>query len=169
MPNKPNKFGIKFWILAEVDSKYLCNEKPYHGKDSPRQKGDDLLTDICLTLLEPYFRKGYNVTTDNFFTSINLAKKLLVQRTTILGTIKKQRREVLYIEVLIKSKPLFSTEILSSPSECSLTVYKVRKKKLVYILSSVHQSVEVDQTHRKKSPETVSYYNKTKVGIDVLY
>ena len=68
----------------------------------------------------------------------------------------------------MKNKPLFSSEILYSLSECSLTVYKARKKKLVYVLSSVHQSVAVDQTHRKNMPETVSYYNKPKAGVDVL-
>ena len=28
MPNKPDKFGMKFWLLADVTSKYLCNGKP---------------------------------------------------------------------------------------------------------------------------------------------
>ena len=79
MSNEPDKYEMKFWLLAEVDSKYLCNGKSYLGKYFPRQKGNDLRTDICLTLLERYFRKGYNVTTDNFFTSTNLAEKLLIQ------------------------------------------------------------------------------------------
>ena len=64
---------MKLWLLAEVDSKYLCNGKPYLGKDSPCQKGNNLPTDICFTLLEPYFRKGYNIKNDNFSTSTNLA------------------------------------------------------------------------------------------------
>ena len=29
MPNKPDKFGMKFWVLAEVKSKYVCNLFPY--------------------------------------------------------------------------------------------------------------------------------------------
>jgi hypothetical protein len=29
MRNKPDKYGIKFWILAEVDSKYCLNIIPY--------------------------------------------------------------------------------------------------------------------------------------------
>ena len=29
MPNKPVKFGMKVWILAEVNSKYVCNIFPY--------------------------------------------------------------------------------------------------------------------------------------------
>ena len=31
MPNKPDKFGIKFWLLVEVESKYVVNLQPYLG------------------------------------------------------------------------------------------------------------------------------------------
>ena len=93
MPNKLDKFGMKFCLLAVVDSKYLCNGKPYLGKDSPRQKGNNFPKDTCLTLLDPYFRKGYNVTIDHFFTSINLAEKLLFQRTPIWGTTLYKKAE----------------------------------------------------------------------------
>lgn len=37
MPNKPNKFGVKFWLASDVDSKYIINALPYLGKDEDRQ------------------------------------------------------------------------------------------------------------------------------------
>ena len=33
MGNKPDNFGIKFWLLADAQSKYLSNGKPYLGRD----------------------------------------------------------------------------------------------------------------------------------------
>ncbi|XP_035221876.1 uncharacterized protein LOC118194783 [Stegodyphus dumicola] len=33
MPSKPDKFGIKFCLAADVDSKYVLNGFPYLGKD----------------------------------------------------------------------------------------------------------------------------------------
>jgi len=33
MANKPDKFGIKFWMLVDNDTKYLYNAFPYLGKD----------------------------------------------------------------------------------------------------------------------------------------
>lgn len=36
MPNKPNKFGIKFWLASDVSSKYVLNGFPYLGKDEQR-------------------------------------------------------------------------------------------------------------------------------------
>ena len=74
MPNKPDKFGMKFWLLADSKSKYLCNAKLYLGKDTSRKKENNLPTDLCLSFLKPYFKKGNNVTTDNFFTNIKLAE-----------------------------------------------------------------------------------------------
>ena len=34
--NKPGKFGIKFWVLVDTDTKYLINSFPYLGKDDSR-------------------------------------------------------------------------------------------------------------------------------------
>ena len=36
MPNKPDKFGIKFWVLTEVQCKYCLHMAPYLGKDNTK-------------------------------------------------------------------------------------------------------------------------------------
>lgn len=92
--DKPDKFGIKFWLLVDVESKYLCGGFPYLGKDDNRSNAISLPEYLVLKLLQPYFKKGRNVTTDNFFTSLNLAKKLMVEKTSIVGTMRRARREV---------------------------------------------------------------------------
>ena len=90
MPNKPHKFGIKFWLAVDVESKYIVNGFPYLGKDEARssQSLDEFVT---LTLAEPYLERGRNITTDNFFTSIPLAQKLLARKTTLVGPVKQTR------------------------------------------------------------------------------
>ena len=157
MANKPDQFGIKFWLLADAQSKYLCNGKPYLGRDPSRSRCSDLPGGVCLTLLQPYYKKGYNVTTDNYFTSLKLAEELKQKKTTILGTIRKQRREGPSTELIMKDKELYASEIFSSPSGCSLTICKVKKKKVVCILSSMHRNINIDQCHNKKMPETIQF------------
>ena len=130
MANQPDKFGIKFWRLVDAQSKYLCNGKPYLGRDPSRSRCSDLPGDVCLTLLQPYYKKGYNATTDNYFTSLKLAEELKQKKTTILGTIRKQRREVPSTELIMKDKELYASEIFSLPSGCSLTISKAKKRKL---------------------------------------
>ena len=129
MANKPDKFGIKFWLLTDAQSKYLCNSKPSLGIDPSRSRCSKLPGDVCLTLSQPYYKKGYNVTTENYLTSLKLVEELNQKKTTILGTIRKQRREVPSTELIMKDKELYACEIFSSPSGCSLTICKVKKKK----------------------------------------
>ena len=69
---------------------------------------------------------------------------------------------------MMKSKPLYSTVVYQSPSNANLTIYKAKKAKFVYLLSSTHKTVCIDETHKKKLPETIKYYNLSKVGVDVL-
>ena len=69
--------------------------------------------------MKPFFKKGYNVTMDNFFTSGNLAENLKAEKTILLGTIRKQRKEVPKIEAMMKDKPLHSSEVYL-PSKHSL-------------------------------------------------
>ena len=120
----------KFWLLADGQSKYLCNGKPYLGKDPSRGRSIDLPGDVFMTFLQPYFKKGYNVTTDNYFTRIKLAEEFKQRKTTILDTIRKERREVPNTDLVMKDMSLHTSEIYSSPSGCSLTIYKAKKRKL---------------------------------------
>lgn len=123
MSSKPDKFGVKFWLCVDAETKhYLCNAMPYLGKDDTHRQEDDVPAHVCLKLLEPYLKKGYNVTT-NYFTSHNLAEKLMQKQTTIVEVVRKQRREIPNLEDVMSKKLLHPTEIYQSPSECTLTVY----------------------------------------------
>ena len=41
MPNKPGEFGLKFWVLADLSTKYVCNMIPFLGKSE--DKSSDVL------------------------------------------------------------------------------------------------------------------------------
>ncbi|KAJ4930775.1 hypothetical protein JOQ06_025083 [Pogonophryne albipinna] len=101
MPNKPDKFGIKFWLAADVDSKYMLNGFPYLAKDASRPATQRLGENVVLRLVEPF------------------------------------------------------------------VVYQCKPRRNVTILSTQHQHVVIS-TEKKKKPETVEYYNHSKVGVDVL-
>ena len=134
--------------MVDAKSKYLCNNKPSLGKDQTRTRKNDLTADVCLWLMQPFVKKGYNVTMDNFFTSINLAYKLKVQKTTLLGTVRKQKKEIPKVETMMKSKP-YLTVVYQSPSNATLTIYKAKKAKLVYLLSSTHKQFALMKCTRR--------------------
>ena len=169
MANKPDKFCIKFWIAVDLESKYILNAIPYLGKDETRPATQRLSESVVIKLVEPYLGKGRNVTTDNFFTSINLATQLRKKKTSLVGTLNKIRKEVPpLVKTLQQSR--YSSKLLQTKNEnnqaTTLTVYQCKQNKNVCILSTLHPSVMVDTTTKKK-PETVTFYNKTKCGVDI--
>ena len=72
MANKPNKFGIKFCMVANVETKCLFNCFPYVGKDESRSGDVSVPTDVVMKLMMLLFNKDHNVTSGNYFTSLDL-------------------------------------------------------------------------------------------------
>jgi hypothetical protein len=88
MPNKPDKFGIKIWMLVDLQTKYVYNILPYLGSFEKELRGDlSLAEHVVEGLMEGLFNKGYNITTDNFFTSVRIAQIIRDRGSTIVGTI----------------------------------------------------------------------------------
>ena len=163
--SKPDKFGIKFWLAVDATSKYLVNGFPYIGKEAHRPTNQPVTEFVVLQLMEPFLDKGRNVTTDNFFTSLQLSKKLQHRKTSIVGTMNRIRKEI-PPEIKRSKESLYSSKILRHGNS-TLTVYQGKRKKNVLLLSTVHQHVAI-AGGTKQLPETVEYYNSTKYGVDIL-
>lgn len=56
MPNKPHKFGRKFWLVVDVKSKYILNGFPYLVKDDTRCLYS-LGQFVTLKLAKPYLHR----------------------------------------------------------------------------------------------------------------
>ena len=54
MLNKPDKFGIKFWLATNVISKYIINGFLYLRKDKKRKSSIPLGEFVVLKLIEPF-------------------------------------------------------------------------------------------------------------------
>ena len=87
MPNKPDKFGIKFLVAVDAETKYLYNSFPYLGKDKSRDTSVSLPVYVVTKLMQPIFKRCYNVTCDNFFTSLDVALRLEEQKCSIVGIV----------------------------------------------------------------------------------
>lgn len=166
IPLKPDKFGIKFWILVEVTSKYILNGFPYLGKDTDRPVSQLQGEYVVLKLIEPYVNKGHCVTADNFFTTLRLVEDLLKKKTTYIGTIRKNKPEL--PTFVNTNQKLYNTRFYENQNGCTLTVYQGKKDKNVSLLSSYHEQVSFDTESLKKKPNVVESYNKTKFGVDAI-
>ena len=166
MPNKPNKFGLKFWLLAELDSKYCLAIIPYYGADETRV--ESLGTHVVLNLMTTSLNKGYNVCTDNFFTNIVLAEKLATKGTSLVGTIRSNRREIPQgkSKLELHESEFFETNI-GKGVVVNLVQYQTKKNKSVLVLSTMHRGCVV-QPDKKLKPASILFYNSNKCGINLL-
>ena len=94
MPNKPGKYGVKFWVLADVKTKYVSNMFVLELKKKNSAFGAALTVSVVVNLCKHIKRKGYNKTCDNFFTSLLVAEKLARDKLSIVETMRKNRREL---------------------------------------------------------------------------
>lgn len=167
LPNKPDKFGIIFYLAVDLRSKFILNGFPFIGNDEPSAFEGSSADKTVLRLMEPYFGNGYCVTYDNFFTSVNNAKVLKDKRICVVGTVNKNRR---WLPPTARKKnaglSLHETVVFVGPQSETLTLYQSKKSKSVGILSSLHKSVSIENNTNKK-PDTITYYNNTKYGVDI--
>lgn len=132
LPAKPDKFGVKIWMMVDCKSKYVFNQNPYLGSFKKELGGNQKLGDyVVKNLAEPILNKGYNISIDNFFTSLNLVHDLPRKNTTIVGTVRNN----------IKKKCLYESELFQESSKGTLLVsYQHKTNKNVCLLSSFHKS-----------------------------
>ncbi|XP_022200150.2 piggyBac transposable element-derived protein 4-like [Nilaparvata lugens] len=147
---------------------YTVHLEVYAGKQpegpfklSP--SADDVTTRMC----EPITGTNRNVTMDNWFTSIAVAEKFLAEKNlTLVGTMRSNR-----VGIPNELKPNRNREVHSSlfahHKEKTLVSYCPKKNKAVILLSTMHSDQRIDpESGESRKPEIVSFYNKTKVGVD---
>ena len=77
IPNKRDKYGIKFWAIVDVNSKYFLNIVLYLGaQEIDGRSGITPAESVVMKLVHDVTGNGYNITCNKFFTSLTLAKKL---------------------------------------------------------------------------------------------
>ena len=81
MPNKPDKFDVKYWVIVDVKIKYCQDYFPYmRSQDIEQRENSPQGSFVVKILREKYLNIGSNVTTDNFFISAPLADLLFEKR-----------------------------------------------------------------------------------------
>ena len=54
MASKPDKYGQKYWLVVDKDSKYVANGFPYIEKDKLRSTNERVSDHAVMNLAEPY-------------------------------------------------------------------------------------------------------------------
>lgn len=87
-----HRYGVKVFKVCLV-SGYTWFAKIYSGKQekTPNQNSS-ITTQITMELMTQLLDEGRTLFTDNFYTSVELAEKLLKRKTHLIGTLRLNRR-----------------------------------------------------------------------------
>lgn len=168
IPSKPARYGVKVWWLNDSMSGYPLKGQIYTGLAPNGQRdtnqGERVVKDLCCGLIGG---SGRNVTCDNFFTSLDLAKSLMNDHNlSILGTVNKKRRFIPKEMMPNKDRPALSTEFLHS-GNITMCSYVPKRNKAVVLLSTSHYHQDIKDDDKKK-PLMILDYNHTKGGTDLM-
>ena len=182
MPKKPNKFGIKVWMLADSETYFVPRFQVYLGKqentdenDAERARG--LGFEVVDFLGKPYFNAYRHFYFDNYFSSVSLLQHLLENKTYACSTLRHSRK---LFPADLKNIKLKRGEIRARQNG-NLVCLTWQDKRLVTILSTnVDPQPEVfgpldERTAKRKAvpenlrvkPAVISFYNKFMNGVDV--
>ena len=105
----------------------------------------------------------------NFFKSLDVALRLAEQKCSIVGTVRQNRRELPQAAKRNQQQHETSLFTFTQTAIVTLTSYQCEKQKSVVIMSTLHPDVEISShNNSKQKPDTVLFFNKTKLGLTSL-
>ena len=165
IPSKPAKYGIKIWWGCDSQTCYPLNGEVYLGRQPGQQRKVGLGARVVKQLTAPWRTSGRNVTPDNFFTSIPLAKDLLKGGLTYAGTIRSNKPHMPDAMKANNTRQVNSS-LFGFNDQATLVSYVRKEKQAVLALSTTHHDDQVDGDAQES--KIILYYNSTKSGVDSL-
>ena len=175
---KRSRFGIKIFFLCPSDPSfdgYSWTFEIYYGADSDFNSDDPEASEltkselVVVHLMRDLLCVGRHVITDNWYTSIRLARYLLAKDTTLTGTIRADRGppQVMKDDNLTKGQAVFARKD-------DVLILKYHDKKVLHLLST--KCVAGYDEHCKKyyggkiafknKPSIVTQYNQLMGSVD---
>lgn len=170
IPSKPAKYGIKVFALVDSKTAYTSNLEVYCGKQPTGPYCvENSAKEIVFRLVKPIEGTCRNITGDNWFSSIPLVQALLKEKKlTYVGTLRKNKAEIPKEFLPGKEREINSSRF-GFMEDCSMVSYCPKKNKCVLVISSLHMDGKIDpQTGEQQKPDMITFYNQTKVGVDLL-
>lgn len=162
--NKRHKFGIKLYKLC-TENGYTSDVRVYCGTDVAN--GGQASSNVVFALMDDLLDSGRELYTDNYYTSVSLATKLLKRKTHLVGTLRSNRK---YNPKEVVQKKLKPKEVYAKESDSGIMVMKWRDKRDVLMLSTLHKDNTKEAPQRGgpvEKPEAIISYNSAKSYIDL--
>ena len=177
--DKPTKWGIKLWVLADSSNGYTIDYNIYIGRATGQLSEHGLGYDVVMKLMEPYLNQGYRLFVDNFYTSVPLFKTLFTHGVPATNTILETRRN---FPVVLKNGKEWAKGkergAMHWERDAPCLALQWIDNKVVSLLTTIDNANDRIQVNRKSKtagqwstkavyqPKTISNYNKYMNAVD---
>ena len=97
IPSKPGKFGIKIFWLVDQENSFPLKCLVYIGaetlSDEEKNISHSIGEAVVMKLADGWLNSGRNITADNWFTTTQLADRLLTKQTFV-GSMRRNNRSI---------------------------------------------------------------------------
>ena len=169
---KPDRYGIKMYVIADSKSKYVLYLEP-HARCTDHNETHFSGVEIFKRLIQgAQLPSGIRICADRFFMDYSLVAWCTERHYTVLGTVRGDKRCVpaSVRKEHMRGDPERYSRTVYAPG-CSLSAFipdnhAGRNFKVVLVLSSEHLDARVDGDSGK--PHSILSYNELKPGVDML-
>ncbi|CAF4598317.1 unnamed protein product, partial [Didymodactylos carnosus] len=140
IPSKPGKYGLTIFWCCDSNTAYPLNGEVYLGRQhgaASAAKDANRIRNLVNRLVHPWINTGRTITTDNYFTSAELVEDLLGVQTTLVGTMRRNKKEIPR-ELQPDNNPSQYSSIFCFDRQLTLVSYVPKKGHVVILLSSLH-------------------------------
>ncbi|XP_069161378.1 piggyBac transposable element-derived protein 4-like [Procambarus clarkii] len=130
-PSKPDKYGVKFYMLAESTSGYIYSFEVYSGIGRT-------IIETVTGLMRPLLNKGHHLYMDNYYNSVTLTEKLREVGVYTCGTIRLLRGGPKDLQQIAKSKIDVDTTIYRRKDNTFILLWK--DKRVVSMITNLHNA-----------------------------
>lgn len=161
---KPGKFGIKLIWLCDAENFYALNSVIYIGVGTIEPEVGLTAKSVTMHLMKPYLDTGRHLTSDNWFSSVNLTD-LRTHMTSYIGTLRKNNRDVSSIVKNTTDRTRKDTKVFYDNTGSILVSFWDKGTSPVLLIDTFHRTVPQPDIETK--PCTVLEYNRCKSGVDM--
>ncbi|KAK6182621.1 hypothetical protein SNE40_010263 [Patella caerulea] len=175
IPNKPHKWGVKFWVMCDAKTGFCLYWDAYTGKNKFLYPEFSVTENIVLQLVDKLPEIGHHIYMDNFYSSVKLFERLKSLGFGACGTLRTNRKGIPEDdEFKQKMKKGDAPKFFHKGDDILAVTWQDTKR--VTALSTVHDNSVTPKSVRSKGegfrvinkPMMISEYNKYMSGVDKL-
>lgn len=177
--DKPTKWGMKFWVLADSVTGYTYDYSLYLGKTATPVSKFGLAYDVVMNLVKSLTGRGYRLFFDNFYTGVELLRTLVTLGIRACGTVRTNRKGF-----PTKLRDIKSFEKKSKRGgmrwcrDGDVLTMQWKDNKTVSLMSTIHTAAGTATATRRckengqfrnldvRMPELIRDYNMSMGGVD---